>query len=187
MVATIEEKKGTEVKAPSAYAWDYASATAVEVEMSPQKSKAQVKENYRKNAGEYALVRFVVTSESHCDQLKEILGEDKEVDPTKFRIDLVPFESLNTIASVPPGRAGGELNQTETTGPLSKVEERIFTSILGHGFTSREDLVQDCAKAGIQVSARSVSRCLKALSDKGFLRREGKTYVSTEESKEFAP
>ena len=52
--------------------------------------------------------------------------------------------------------------------------------IVKNGFTSREALVQDCSEAGIQVSARSVSRCLKALTEKALLQRDGKSYVPTE-------
>ena len=39
---------------------------------------------------------------------------------------------------------------------------------------------QRCREAGIQVSVRSVSRCLKALVEKGLLQRDGKSYVPTE-------
>ncbi len=35
--ATIVDKSGNELKAPNPYAWDYSSAIAVEVEMSPHR------------------------------------------------------------------------------------------------------------------------------------------------------
>jgi hypothetical protein len=34
---------------PNPYVWDYSSAIAVEIEKSPEKSKAQLQKNYRKN------------------------------------------------------------------------------------------------------------------------------------------
>ena len=179
-VTTVQEKGAAEAKVPSAYAWDYSSATAVEVEMSPQKSREQVKKNYEKNRGAYVLVRFVVTSENHSEQLKEILGKDKDVDPTKYRVDVIPFESLNTIEPKLPEKVEAKPEESRPEGSLSKLEETITTSIVNTGFSSREDLVQRCGEAGIQVSVRSVSRCLKALVEKGLLQREGKSYVPTE-------
>jgi Mn-dependent DtxR family transcriptional regulator len=41
-------------------------------------------------------------------------------------------------------------------------------------------LVQKCGEAGIQVSPRSVSRCLKGLTEKALLQRDGKGYMPTE-------
>jgi hypothetical protein len=182
-ITTVEEKKGGESKVPSAYAWDYSSATAVEVEMSPQKSREQVVKNYNKNKGAYSLIRFVVTSENHSNQLKEILGQNKDVDPTKYRVDIVPFESLNLIEPKLPEKVEPKPEQTQPDESLNKLEEIITTNIVSSGFTSRENLVQKCNEAGIQVSVRSVSRCLKALAEKGLLQREGKSYVPTEASK----
>jgi predicted transcriptional regulator len=177
-VTTVQVKGAAEAKVPSGYAWDYSSATAVEVEMSPQKNREQVKKNFNKNKGVYALVRFVVTSENQAKQLYEILNEDPPADPAKYRIDTIEYESLNVIEPKPIENS--EEQPVQTGEPLGKLEERIMACIVKNGFTSREALVQDCREAGIQVSARSVSRCLKALTEKGLLQREGKSYVPTE-------
>jgi len=179
-IITVEEKKGGESKVPSAYAWDYSSATAVEIEMSPQKSREQVMKNYNKNKAAYSLIRFVVTSKNHAEQLKEILGRDKEVDPTKYRVDEVPFESLNTIEPKLPEKVEAKPEPSQPDASLTKLEETIAAGIVNGGFTSREVLVRKCTEAGIQVSVRSVSRCLKALVEKGLLQRDGKSYVPTE-------
>jgi predicted transcriptional regulator len=179
-VTTVQEKGAAEAKVPSAYAWDYSSAIAVEVEMSPQKSREQMKKNFEKNKGAYALVRFVVTSENNAKQLSEILNEDPPADPVKYRIDTIEFESLNVIEPKPVEKSEEQHDQVQTGEPLSKLEERIMTRIVKGGFTSREALVRDCREAGIQVSARSVSRCLKALTGKALLQRDGKGYVPTE-------
>ena len=186
-VTTVQVKGAAEAKVPSAYAWDYSSAIAVEVEMSPQKNREQVKKNYNKNKGVYALVRFVVTSEN---QREAAIGNPERrpaADPVKYRIDTIEFESLNVIEPKPIENSEEQHEQVQTGEPLSKLEERIMTCIVKNGFTSREDLVQDCSEAGIQVSARSVSRCLKALTEKALLQRDGKGYVPTEISrKRFA-
>jgi hypothetical protein len=184
-VTIVEEKKGAETKAPSAYAWDYSSAIAVEVEMSPQKSQDQVKKNYSKNKGVYTFVRFVVTSENHKQQVEGILSEDREVDPAKYRVDVIAFESLNAIEPRPAEMTEEDLEKTQADETLSKLEAVIVTRIMSHGFASREDLVLKCSEVGIQVSPRSVSRCLKALTEKRLLQREGKSYVTTEEAKKL--
>ncbi|MGA2666379.1 MAG: hypothetical protein ABSF83_15695, partial [Nitrososphaerales archaeon] len=75
-VLEVEDGKGYDSRIPSPYVWDYSTAIAVEVEMSPQKSQGQLLKNYRKNKGVYAQIRFVVTSENHAQQVKEILRED---------------------------------------------------------------------------------------------------------------
>jgi predicted transcriptional regulator len=179
-VTTVQEKGAAEAKVPSAYAWDYSSAIAVEVEMSPQKSREQVKKNYDKNRGAYALVRFVVTSENNARQLLEILNEGQGADPVKYRIDTIEFESLNVIEPKPSEQSEEEHEQVQTGEQLSRLEEKIMTHIVNHGFSSREDLVQKCGEAGIQVSPRSVSRCLKGLMEKALLQRDGKGYMPTE-------
>jgi hypothetical protein len=142
-----------------------------------------MKKNFEKNKGAYALVRFVVTSENNAKQLSEILNEDRSIDPVKYRIDTVEFESLNVIEPKPVEKSEEKSEQVQAAEPLSKLEERIMTRIVKNGFTSREALVQDCRGAGIQVSARSVSRCLKALTGKALLQRDGKGYLPTETSR----
>jgi repressor of nif and glnA expression len=51
-------------------------------------------------------------------------------------------------------------------------------------FSNREDIAEKCSGKGAEISARSVSRCLKALTDKGLLQRAGNGYAPTEQAKE---
>ncbi|MDG6924952.1 MAG: hypothetical protein JRN09_00205 [Nitrososphaerota archaeon] len=44
----------------------------------------QVIKNYQKNKAFYKLIRFVVTSENHREQLYGILNEEQPPDPNKF-------------------------------------------------------------------------------------------------------
>ena len=74
--------------------------------------------------------------------------------------------------------------KTKKADHLSKTEETILSYILASGFTSREEIAQKCGEQGIEIAARSVSRCLKILTEKGMLRREGKKYLSTDLAKD---
>lgn len=177
-LTTVKDKAGNEFRAPNPYAWDYTSVTAVEVEMSPQKSREQVLKNYRKNRAFYALIRFVATSETHAGQLAEILGEEGTADPVKYRIDVIEYESLNVIEPKVEPRTTAEPNMR-----LGEAEEAILSYIVDHGFRSREDIVQKVSQSGVKISARSVSRHLKALADAGFLRRVGRGYEPTDLSR----
>ena len=169
------DKNGNELRGPNAHAWDYSSVVAVEVEMSPQKSREQVLKNYRKNRAFYALVRFVVTTDDHAGQLAKILGDEGTADPVKYRVDVVRYESLNVIEpKVQPQPA------LEHEVRLGKTEEAILSCIVDSGFTSREDIVMKVGQSGVKVSARSVSRRLKVLANAGFLRKAGNSYEPTD-------
>ncbi len=226
-IMILEKGRKDETRAPDPNTWDYSSVTAVEVEMSPGKNSDQVKQNYRKNVGGYAKIRFVVTTESDDKQVRRILSEIN-ADPAKYRVDKIDFESLNVISpggrqeptegaesehdsgakagAQPDGReepgatgtreepprptVGSENNpeqprtvgQVESGQPLGTVEKALIRFILDYGFTSREDLVERCSQAGMRISARSVSRRLKFLTEKGFLKRTGNVYTRTEMS-----
>ena len=179
-VREIKDKLGNELRMPDPYVWDNSSTTAVEVEMSPQKNKEQVLKNYWKNAAAYASIRFVVTSSNHAQQLREILGEDPKVDPEKYRIDVIEFESLNTIDSKKSEASVESKEQPEPEPLTGKGEEMVLSHIVLQGFTSREDIAQRCTEKGTMISARSVSRYLKILTDKGLLQRVGNGYAPTE-------
>jgi predicted transcriptional regulator len=72
-------------------------------------------------------------------------------------------------------------SETSETGPnLPKVEEKIFSLIVAHGYRSREEIAEKCNQTGIDISVRSVSRYLKVLIEKGLLEREGNGYILTE-------
>jgi arginine repressor len=143
--------------------------------MSPLKSKEQVLKNYRKNKAFYALIRFVVTSESHAKQLAEILGQEGTADPAKYRIDVVEYESLNVIEPKPEPPSTQEPDMR-----LGQAEETILSYIVDRGFRSREEIVEQVRRSGVKVSARSVSRHLKALTDARLLRRVGNGYEPTD-------
>ncbi len=187
VVTTYDDKEGNKLKSADPYAWEYSSATAVEVEMSPQKNKDQVLKNYRKNKTFYGSIRFVVTSENNKQQLERILGEEPMVDPVKYRIDVIPFEGLNVVEPPAPQVESDDndeaQSETSETDDLAKTEEKILSFVVTHGYRSREDLAQKCTEVGINISVRSVSRYLRILTDKGLLRREGNGYVPTEPSR----
>jgi len=172
-LAVTVDKNGNELRGPNAYAWDYSSVVAVEVEMSPQKSREQVLKNYRKNKAFYALIRFVVTTDDHARQLAEILGQEGTADPAKYRIDVTKYESLNVIVPKAEPRTTPDVR-------LGNAEEAILSYIVDLGFTSREDIVENVRQSGVKVSSRSVSRHLKVLTDAGFLRKVGNSYEPTD-------
>jgi hypothetical protein len=176
---TIKDKMGNDQKISNPHVWDYTTATAVEIEMSPQKSKEQLLRNYHKNKDVYEQIRFVVTSMNHEQQLRQILGEDQPADPVKYRVDVMEFESLNTIEPKPQEESR---EPEEPPGDSQQVnaEEKILSYIKEHGFTSREEVAQKCKEAGLEIGVRQVSRYLKILTEKGLLRREGKRYMATE-------
>ena len=173
---------------PNPYVWDYTSAKAVEIEMSPEKSRVQLRKNYEKNKRFYSTIRFVVTSDDHKEQLLRILGEDPPADPAKFVVDVIPFESLNVIA--PPEiemAAEVESTQREPSPTLGKPDEFILSFIVNNGFTSREDIAEKCNQSGVRISVRSVSRYLKLLTEEGMLRRERNNgYAPTDAGKKRA-
>jgi hypothetical protein len=182
-VREIKDRDGNELRMPSPYDWDYSSMVAVEVEMAPQKNKEQVQKNYRKNESFYASIRFVVTSEINAQQLREILGEEPKADPNKYRIDVIEFESLNTVEPKKEEVGVESKEQQEPESLTGKGEEMVLSYIVLHGFTSREDIAEKCTEKGTMIGARSVSRYLKILTDKGLLHRVGNGYAPTELAK----
>jgi TraM recognition site of TraD and TraG/Helicase HerA, central domain len=180
---TIKDKLGNDKRISNPYVWDYTTATAVEIEMSPLKSKDQVLKNYQKNKTFYEQIRFVVTSENHKQELLQILNEGQPADPTKYRIDVIEFEKLNEIRTNLEVEREGEPKKLETPkmdNQVGRTEELILDYILTNGFTSREEISQRCGGQGIEIGVRSVSRYLKILTAKGLLRREGKKYLPTD-------
>jgi hypothetical protein len=167
------------------FIWGNTTATAVEIEMSPLKNKQQVLKNYNKNKTSYKRIRFVVTSQVHAQQLLQILNEDPPADPNKYFIDIIEFESLNEVTS---GLQASEEEEAKKfrmpEKPQGKqvgdAEGATLDYIPAHGFTSREEISQSCTSRGIEMSVRSVSRCLKSLTDKGLIQRQGKEYLPTE-------
>jgi predicted transcriptional regulator len=180
--AVTVDRNGNELRGPNAYAWDYSSVVAVEVEMSPQKSREQVLKNYRKNRAFYALVRFVVTTDDHARQLAEILGGEGTADPAKYRIDVVEYGSLNVIEPRDV-RRGASQKAPEPGEPLGVAEEAVLSCIVGRGFRSRDDVARELRGKGVTISARSVSRVLKSLVGKGLLTKVGNAYEPTDSAR----
>ncbi|MDE1853266.1 MAG: type IV secretory system conjugative DNA transfer family protein [Thaumarchaeota archaeon] len=174
-------RNGNEMRGPNAYAWDYSSVVAVEVEMSPQKGREQVLKNYRKNKAFYAMIRFVATSDDHAQQLAKILGEEPTADPVKYRIDVVEFESLNVIR--PRETPQDARRAPEPNAKLAETEGAILDYILLQGFKDRKDVVDKLRGVGITISKRSVSRILKLLVEKGFLTMVGNGYEPTDSAR----
>jgi len=181
---TVKDKYGNDQRILNPWVWNYTTATAVEIEMSPLKSKGQVLKNYQKNKAFYKQIRFVVTSENHKEQLYQILNEEQPADPNKYWIQVMEFETLNEIRSPAEVKEEEESPKIaelpQTIQQIGKEEEMILSYILTNGFTSRGEISQSCTDRGIDISVRSVSRLLKALADCGLLRREGKKYLPTD-------
>ena len=180
---TVKDKYGNDQRILNPWVWNYMTATAVEIEMSPLKNKNQVLKNYQKNKASYKLIRFVVTSDNHEEQLYKILNEEQPPDPNKYWIQVMKFEELNEIrptAEVRNEKESAEAETKEADQSLSKAEQAILTYILARGFTSREEISQNCTEQGMEMAIRSVSRTLKILTDKGLLRREAKKYLPTD-------
>ncbi|MDA4123385.1 MAG: winged helix-turn-helix domain-containing protein, partial [Thaumarchaeota archaeon] len=181
---TVKDKMGNDQRISNPHVWDYTTATAVEIEMSPLKSKVQLLKNYHKNKDAYEQIRFVVTSLNHEHELRQILGEDQPADPVKYRVDVMEFETLNTIAPRPQEESKEPEEPSSSNQEQVNAEERILSYIKEHGFTTREEIAAKCREVGIEIGARQVSRYLKTLTDKGLLRREGRRYVPTEPSRD---
>jgi hypothetical protein len=169
---------GNDHKISNPHVWDYTTLTTVKIEMSPQKSKEQLLKNYHKNKDVYEQIRFVVTSLNH-EQLAQILGEDQPADPVKYRVDVMEFESLNTIEPKPQEESKVE-EEPPSANRQVDAEEKILSYIKEHGFTTREEIAHECKEAGIEIGPRQVSRYLKILTEKRLLRREGKRYAATQ-------
>ncbi len=98
---------------------------------------------------------------------------------------MIEFENLDEVEL----KKNDEENEGRQKGlelrfHLEKAEGMVLSYIMTHGFTSRRDIAERCGQAGtIEISPRSVSRCLKVLTEKGFLCRVGNSYVPTERSR----
>ena len=93
---------------------------------------------------------------------------------------MIEFESLNTIEPKKEEVSVEPKEQPEPESLTGKAEEMVLSYIVLHGFTSREDIAEKCSEKGTMIGARSVSRYLKILTEKGLLQRVGNGYVPTE-------
>jgi DNA-binding MarR family transcriptional regulator len=111
-----------------------------------------------------------------------ILGEAGTADPAKYRIDIVEFESLNVIE---PKEVQAEAVQKlpEPGTRLGIAEEAVLSYIMVHGFSSRKKIAAKLTGEGVAISTRSVTRVLKSLAEKGFLRKVGNVYEPTDSAK----
>jgi hypothetical protein len=179
----IKDKQGNDKRISNPYVWDYTTATAVEIEMSPLKSKDQVLKNYQKNKTLYEQIRFVVTSENHRQELWQILNEGQPADPLKYRIDLIEFDKLNDVqpkVEIEPQIEPERPDAPNRSQQIGRAEEIILDYILASEFTSRQEIAQKCSQQGFAIGVMSVSRYLKVLTEKGLLRREQKKYIATD-------
>ncbi len=161
------------MKAPNPYAWDYSSAIAVEVEMSPQKSRNQLLKNFKKKMGTYFKIRFVVTSDNHAEQIQEMLGEDWIMrDPERLRVQVVKFEDLNKLEPGKDEEAEGS-QQRQGKQPLGRAEEMVLTLVVTGGYTSREEIREEVQRGGTR-GRRKVGLQIPQDSDKEGSSEEGR-------------
>ena len=175
---TVKDKYGNDQRILNPWVWNYTTATAVEIEMSPLKNKEQVIKNYQKNKAFYKLIRFVVTSENHKEQLYQILNEEQPPDPNKYWIQVMKFESSTRYSrrwrrgrkrrrrSSGAKKAGSTCEDAEESDPFLHSGQRLHEQ----GGDRPE-----VGERGIEIASRSVSRCLKALTEKGMLQAKGRS------------
>ena len=116
----ITDKK-TEMKSvvSSAYEWDYDTVQRVEVEENPSKDPEHVFQNYLRDQGSNP-VRFVVTIEGHVEVVRRILTDQHAIDPSKYTVEYLPIQSLNS--PTPPDNAQPEVEQEQRSQAVGKKE-----------------------------------------------------------------
>jgi hypothetical protein len=177
-------------------AWDEESRTAVEVEITPSKNPAQVRDNWQKNVARYGKVTFVVVSPSQIPQVRGIL-QDK--DRTTFDVVYepvgVPDDELEKV--VEAGDPGGqpEAKREETASvpvsiagsapvrpsDLDDDELHLLALMLRLGYRNKEALASD-----LGVSERTVARLLASLYGLKLIFRQGRGYALTQEARRLA-
>jgi predicted transcriptional regulator len=127
------------------YHWDYAGATAIEIETSPNKNQKQVKKNYDKCMDrEFGKIIFAVITEDHKNDIERILADK---DPTSFSVEVVKELGFSTEAlkqaveeeeSVPSEGEAGTLPPSASTGSPPAESTQGTASVPSRGATAAE-------------------------------------------------
>ena len=174
-------------------AWDEESRTAIEVEITPAKNPAQVRENWQKNVARYGRVTFVVASLNQIPKVREIL-QDK--DRTTFDVIHEPMglseQELEKL--IEAGDVELQSEEKAISAPISTTEAKpvqpsdldddelhLLALMLKLGYRNKEALARD-----LQVSVRTVARLLANLHKLGLIVKEGKGYTLMQEGRKLA-
>jgi TraM recognition site of TraD and TraG len=171
--------------------WDEDTRTADEIEITPAKNPAQVKENYQKNLVRYGKTQFIVVSRTQIPQLRGIL-QDKDratfdvvyEDIGILEADLEKLIATGDEESQPEEeakvRAPNERKPVQVAD-LNKNEVRLLALMAKLGYRNKELTALD-----LDVDERTVTRYLVHLRDLGLVERMGNGYGLMQKGYELA-
>ena len=176
--------------------WDEESRKAIEIEITPSKNPAQLKDNWQKNVSRYEKATFVVVSLNQVPKVREIL-QDK--DRTTFDVvhepmglsdqELEKLIEAGDVEQQPEAKEGQVVPALiSTTGnkpvqPLDLEEDELhlLSLMLKLGYQNKKKLGSD-----LGVSERTVARLLASLYELKLIFPQGKGYALTQEGRKLA-
>ncbi|MDE1852734.1 MAG: ATP-binding protein [Thaumarchaeota archaeon] len=176
--------------------WDEESRTAIEVEITPAKNPAQLKDNWQKNVSRYRKVTFVVVSLNQVPKVRDIL-QDKDrltfdvvhepLGMSDAELDrLVEYEALEQEPEARKEDTVSPPTSTADNKPLqpSDLEDdelHLLALMLKLGYQNMKTL-----GSNLDVSERTMTRLLKHLRELGLIFRQGKGYAVTQDGRKLA-
>ena len=176
--------------------WDEESRTAIEVEITPAKNPAQLKDNWQKNVSRYRKVTFVVVSLNQVPQIRNFLQDkdrltfdvvhepmgmsDKELDKLIEAGDAQQQEEASKEEAVSPPASTAGSDPVRPPG-LEDDELHLLALMLKLGYRNKETLARD-----LGVSVSTITRRLGHLHDLGLIVRESKGYALMQEGRKLA-
>ena len=176
--------------------WDEESRTAIEIEITPAKNPAQLKDNWQKNVSRYRKVTFVVVSLNQVPQVRNFL-QDK--DRLTFDVVHEPMglseEELNKIIQAGDGEQEPEAKMEQVVSPPISTtgnapvqpsgpegeELHLLALMLELGYQNKRAMA-----LYLGVSERTTARLLAHLHDLKLIFRQGKGYALTQEGRQLA-
>ena len=176
--------------------WDDESRAAVEIEITPSKNPAQVRDNWQKNVSRYGKVTFVVASSNQVPKVRDIL-QDK--DRLTFDVVHEPMgmsdEALDKLIEAGDAEQQEEARKEEAVSvPISITgsnpvqpsnleddEVHLLALMLKLGYQGKKSLASN-----LDVSERTVARLLATLNDLKLIFHQGKGYALTQEGRKLA-
>jgi hypothetical protein len=170
--------------------------TAIEIEITPSKNPAQVKDNWQKNVSRYGKATFVVVSLNQIPQICNIL-QDK--DRLTFDVVHEPMglsgEELERLVETEVVEQEPEAKKEQVVSPpifttgsapvqpsdLEEEELHLLALMLKLGYQNKKALASD-----LEVSERTVARLLASLYDLKLIFHQGKGYALTQEGRKLA-
>jgi DNA helicase HerA-like ATPase len=176
--------------------WDEETRTAVEIEITPSKNPAQVRDNWQKNVSRYGKVTFVVASSNQVPKVRDILQDkdrltfdvvhepmgmsDEELGKVieAGDVDLQEDARKEVAVSVPISITGSNPVQPSN---LEDDELHLLALMLKLGYQGKKSLASN-----LDVSERTVARLLATLNDLKLIFHQGKGYALTQEGRKLA-